>query len=361
MARTARGVAGFASKRSVAARVLGVTALASVSAVALAGMLASAAQAASAQPPTVTSSFTPNLIGAGGTTALGITITNPNASATLSSIAFTDTLPAGVVIDNPNGESGTCGASGVVTATPGTGTFSLSGGSLKGGTNCLASVDVTSAAPEVVENNTGPVSSSAGPSASGASEFLTVLAPPTATITTPKNNAKYNYGQRVRANYSCGQAYYALGLIDCSAVDDLGNTILDGQPVETNVPGAHQLTLYATSITGLAETATVNYRVLPNNAFTVKKIKPGPGGQLGFQLALPGPGKVAITELAGSKKAATDSLRIGRAQTKRVTVKLNAVGRALLAKGAFRVRLTVVYTPKGGRARTATVRGIKLT
>jgi hypothetical protein len=353
-------MASFVSKRSAAARTLGVTALASVAPVALVGTLAASAQAATVEPPVVTSSFAPNLIGAGETSALGITITNPNASATLSSIAFSDTLPADVVIDNPNGENSTCGSGGVVTATSGTQTFSLSGGSLRGNTSCTVSVAVTASVPEVVENNTGPVSSSAPSSASGDTEYLTALAPPTATITAPKNNAKYNYGQKVRAKYSCGQANYVIGLLDCSAVDDLGNSIADGQLIDTTVPGAHQLTLLATSITGLGTSDTVNYTVRPSNSFKVEKIKPGSGGSLGFQLVLPGAGKVQISELDGRQKVGTEALRIGREQTKRITVELNATGRALLAKGVFKAGLIVVYTPTGGLARTVKVRGIKL-
>ncbi|MGO9753009.1 MAG: hypothetical protein ACLP8S_27760 [Solirubrobacteraceae bacterium] len=360
MARTARGVASFVAKRSAAAHTLGAPALASVLVFALAGVLAVPAQAGTVEPPAVSSSFTPALIGAGATSALAVTITNPNASASLSAIAFGDTLQGGLTIDNPNGESGTCGSAGVVTATPGTQTFSLSGGSLKGGTSCTVSVAVTDNATEVVQNSTGLVSSSAGSSASGDTEDLTVLAPPTATITTPQNNATYTYGQRVTAAYSCAQAQYTLGLIDCSAVDDLGNSISDGQPVETNVPGTHTLTLLATSITGLVASDTVNYTVLPSNAFTVKKIKPGLGGRLGFQLALPGAGKVQLSELAGHKQVAAETLRVSGKQIKQITVKLNASGSALLAKGAFKVRLIVIYTPTGGRARTVTLGGIKL-
>ena len=75
----------------------------------------SPAAAATAVPPKVTSAFTPNLIGVGGSvdTALSFTITNPNATGTLSAVSFTDTLPSGVTLDNPVGttvtnSSGTC-------------------------------------------------------------------------------------------------------------------------------------------------------------------------------------------------------------------------------------------------------------
>ena len=85
---------------------------------ATAGLALAAPAAMAASPPTVTSAFTPNLIGLSDTsaTSLSVTIANPNASGTLSAVSFTDTLPAGLTIDNPNGENGTCGSSGVITA-----------------------------------------------------------------------------------------------------------------------------------------------------------------------------------------------------------------------------------------------------
>ena len=78
-----------------------------------AGSPAGAGASTPAVPPTIASSFTPNVIGVGGTTALGFTITNPNASGTLSSVAFNDTLPANLTVDDPNGENGTCGSASV--------------------------------------------------------------------------------------------------------------------------------------------------------------------------------------------------------------------------------------------------------
>ncbi len=361
MARIARAIARRAADLQDPTRLLGAAGAATIAALSLAAGSAAPALAATASPPTVTSSFTPNLIGAGGTSALALTITNPNASAALSAIAFTDTLPAGVVIDNPNGENGTCGSSGVVTATPGTNEFALTGGSLKAATNCTLSVAVTAAAAGVVENNTGLVSSSAGNSPSGDSETLTVLEQPTVTILTPKSNAVYRFDQKVKANFSCGQSDYTLGIVDCSALDDLGNTILDGQALDTNVPGAHQLSVYATSITGDVTTDTVNYKVQPDNNFIVKKVSPQRGGALRFTITLPGAGHVSATEIDnGRHLVATSSFKVSRAVSKRITVSLNAEGRALLANGPFKVRLSVTYKPTGGVARTLTLRSIKL-
>lgn len=93
---------GIARRRRTAVnaghgRTLTGLATASIAAVAAVGLYAAPTALAATAPPTITSAFTPNLIGVGDTdaTALSITITNPNASGTLSSISFSDALPAG--------------------------------------------------------------------------------------------------------------------------------------------------------------------------------------------------------------------------------------------------------------------------
>jgi len=48
---------------------------------------------------------------------------------TMAGVAFSDTLPAGLVVSTPNGLAGTCGA-GTITATAGSGVVSLAGGTL---------------------------------------------------------------------------------------------------------------------------------------------------------------------------------------------------------------------------------------
>ncbi len=333
--------------------VSAVLSLAATSAV-----LATPALAATAKPPTITSSFAPNLIGVGDTTALGIVLGNPNSSGTLTGVGFTDTLPLGLTIDDPNGVSiaSACGTTAVVTAVPGTQTFSLATGSLKAGASCTVSVAVTPSQPEVFQNDTGPASSSAGTSAgNGDTEELMVLATPTATIVKPANNARYDYGQVVKARYSCGQADYTLGISSCSAQDDLGNTIADGGRLVTNVPGAHQLTVFAISIDGDVATTSVNYTVLPDNRFTVSKVKPKSGGSVSFELGLPGAGKVVALALAGKRTLVKDHLVVHGKQ--KLQVKLKPAG---LGSGGGTVQLRVTYTPKGGVARTISVRGVKL-
>jgi uncharacterized repeat protein (TIGR01451 family) len=94
------------------------------------------------------------------TTSLTFTITNPNAGTALSGINFTDMLPAGLVVATPNGLVNTCG--GVVTATPGSGTTSLTGGTLAAGGSCMIKVNVQGATSGFKNNTTGPISSTEG-------------------------------------------------------------------------------------------------------------------------------------------------------------------------------------------------------
>jgi hypothetical protein len=343
--------------------VLAVTAL---------GFVSSGPAAAAAAAPTFTSAFTPTEIGVGDSsaTALAYTITNPNASGTLSNVAFSDTLPAGLSIDNPNGENGTCGTTGVITANPGSSTISLTGGSLKASSSCTISVAVIASQAGVFQNSPGAVSSSAGASANGAPQSLTVLPPPTLTVAHITNNAKYTFGETIKPTYSCAQASDPTALSDCSAADDLGNSIASGGALKTKVPGAHVLTVTATSSDGLSTSDTFNYTVLADNRFTVSKVTAGKAGALSFQLRLPGAGSVKAVELASKNITfGTFTTTVAEKRTLKVTIKPTRAGKKLLVAPSstsstapihVKVKLEITYTPKGGVKKTVTEHGVTL-
>jgi len=95
---------------------------------------------------TIAKAFSPASITAGGNSTLTITLSNANASPATSA-AFTDTLPPGVTIANPPSATNTCG--GALTATAGSSTLTLSGGTIPGGSpfgTCTITVHVTAAA-----------------------------------------------------------------------------------------------------------------------------------------------------------------------------------------------------------------------
>jgi uncharacterized repeat protein (TIGR01451 family) len=112
-----------------------------------------------------------------GTTPLTFTVTNPNAATALTGVAFTDTLPAGLVVATPNGVTGSCGA-GTITATQSTNVISLSGASIATSASCTFSVNVTGIAPGLQNNTTGNVSSNESGFGGTASASVIVVAPP---------------------------------------------------------------------------------------------------------------------------------------------------------------------------------------
>jgi hypothetical protein len=127
--------------------------------------------------PSLSESFGAGSIPLGGTTSLSFMITNPNSAQSLSGVAFTDTLPSGLTISTPNGQTGSCG-SGTITATQGTNTLSLSGGSLAAGGSCSFAINVTGTAAGNENNTTGNVTSTEGGTGNTTSASIAVVAPP---------------------------------------------------------------------------------------------------------------------------------------------------------------------------------------
>src|SRR5437016_6511334 len=112
-----------------------------------------------ASPPTITKAFGAASILLNASTSLTFNINNPNTTLALTGVAFTDTLPAGLVVATPNGLSSTCG--GTATAVAGSGSVSLSGGTLAVSASCTLSVNVTGTTAGV-KNNSVQVTSTEG-------------------------------------------------------------------------------------------------------------------------------------------------------------------------------------------------------
>ena len=128
-------------------------------------------------PPVLTKVFGAASIPLNGSTSLSFTISNPNATYALNWLAFTDTLPAGLVVSTPNSLSGSCGA-GTITATAGTNVVSLSGGATNPAGSCTFSVNVTGTSAGQKDNTTGNIASSEGGTGGTASASVIVVAPP---------------------------------------------------------------------------------------------------------------------------------------------------------------------------------------
>jgi uncharacterized repeat protein (TIGR01451 family) len=93
-----------------------------------------------ASPPNIGKLFGTSPITVGQTSLLTITVTNPNVLTTLTGIAFSDTLPAGVTAANA-AAAAACGGTLTVNAN----VISLAGGVLAAGANCAIPVMVTGA------------------------------------------------------------------------------------------------------------------------------------------------------------------------------------------------------------------------
>ena len=130
--------------------------------------------------PTLAKAFGAASIVVGASTSLTFTVTNPNASA-LTGVAFTDTLPAGLVVATPNGLSGACGG-GTITATAGSSVVDLAAATLAGGAFCTFSVNVTGTALGPQVNTTGNVTSTESGAGGTATASVDVLALPPAPV-----------------------------------------------------------------------------------------------------------------------------------------------------------------------------------
>ena len=131
--------------------------------------------AATVAPPAMTKAFGAANISLNQTTSLTFTITNPSTnSGGLTGVAFSDNLPAGLVVATPNGLANTCG--GTATAVAGSGAVSLTGGTVAAGSICTVTVGVTGTALGNLINTTGAVSSTDGGTGNTATASLNVLA-----------------------------------------------------------------------------------------------------------------------------------------------------------------------------------------
>src|SRR5262249_17535964 len=129
-------------------------------------------------PPAIAKAFGAASINLNATTTLSFTITNPNAAVALTGVAFTDNLPSGLAVANPNGLTGSCGAGTITTGTvPGVSTVSLSGGTIAAGGSCTFSVNVVGQTGGHKVNTTGNVTSTNAGTGNTATASIDVVAP----------------------------------------------------------------------------------------------------------------------------------------------------------------------------------------
>lgn len=109
--------------------------------------------------PQLDKAFSPTSVKTGETSTLTFTITNTSELGTKNGWSFTDGLPSGLTVANPNAAATTCTA-GTVTAAVGGGSVAVKGNLNQGQTSCTVSVQVTARAAGTYTNGPGNVTAS---------------------------------------------------------------------------------------------------------------------------------------------------------------------------------------------------------
>jgi uncharacterized repeat protein (TIGR01451 family) len=130
--------------------------------------------AAAQSPPTISKAFSSATVGLNQSVTLTFTITNPNPATDLTGVSFSDDMPAGLLIANPDSLGGDCDTS-VVTISPSN--ISLTGATLLANTSCTLSIDVLATAAGDQVNTTGAITSVEGGTGGTATATVTVVVP----------------------------------------------------------------------------------------------------------------------------------------------------------------------------------------
>ncbi|MFP5339203.1 MAG: hypothetical protein ACLGIW_12060, partial [Gammaproteobacteria bacterium] len=129
------------------------------------------------QPPQLSKVFSPPLIQNNGGSTLRLRLSNPNTTATLTSVAVDDIYPADLINQTPAEAALACGpgSSGTLTGgADGGDRIGYSAGTLAAGGECIVTVRVTSKKPGSYPNTTTAVSSANGGTGNSASATLEV-------------------------------------------------------------------------------------------------------------------------------------------------------------------------------------------
>ncbi len=133
----------------------------------------------------------------------------------------------------------------------------------------------------------------------------TVVGPPTAAISLPLNNQKFNLHQVVSTTFACAEAANGPGIKSCT---DLGGANSPHGTLNTSTPGVHTYTVIAISKDGQVGTATITYTVVGPPIATI--FSPGNNGRyvqnqvvpttFGCAEAFNGPGISSCTDSGGA-------------------------------------------------------------
>jgi hypothetical protein len=237
-------------------------------------------------PPAIAASFSPTAIAPNGVATLTITITDPSANAVPEDgVAFTDSLPANVVVATPNGLTNTCG--GTATATAGSGAVSLAGGTVAVSSSCTVTVNVTGSFTGSYADTAGPVSSTNGGTGGSASASLTIANPPSISTLFLPNQVSQNQETELsfeidNPNSNSFPPNSDVTLTGVGFTDSLPAGLVVASPSQasnscggtlTAVPGASAVTLHGGTVPVASETnpsgaCFISLEVTPTSAGT---------------------------------------------------------------------------------------------
>ncbi|HEY2913052.1 MAG TPA: hypothetical protein VGK21_06810 [Candidatus Angelobacter sp.] len=125
-------------------------------------------------PPIIVKSFSAATVGLNNSVTLTFSLSNPNPATDLTGVSFSDDMPAGLLIANPDSLGGTCDTS-VVTLSPTN--ISLVGAVLLANSSCTLSIDVLATTTGDQVNTTGAIMSVEGGTGGTATATVSVVVP----------------------------------------------------------------------------------------------------------------------------------------------------------------------------------------
>ncbi len=328
---------------------MALTALATIATVAA---LAPSAMAASSV--TIKTSFENSPISLATSDAIGYAFTNTSGAS--QNVTFTDTLPAGVTLDNPigttltNGSSSGCSVASS-TAAPGASSLTVTI-TVPSATStvCTLSYSIVAAAPSndvAVSDAYSAVSTASATTVGTTAGSLTVLSSPSLSFTAPTNSQSFSLGQVSDAAFACSATDPKDSIDSFFGTDDEGNQIESGAPIDTVDPGSHTLEVDCYSAAGGGDvTQTINYTV---GSYALSAVKAAKTADLmTFKTTVPA-GKLVAKDFYGKKVIGTTTVSPTSRGSVAVTIKPTSAGKKLLAglKGSFaNLKLQVSFTPQ---------------